>query len=72
MFNFSFNPKQSWGGGGLCVRWIPCQAVTSFLCLHYRPETVHCMTKDVYTSKITFLGLNNVYLNQCEGKHEKE
>ena len=37
----------------LCERWIPCQAVTSFLCLHYRPETVHSSTKDAYTSEIT-------------------
>ena len=29
----------------LCERWIPCQASTSVLCLHYRPETVHCSTK---------------------------
>ena len=35
----------------LCERWIPCQALTSVLCLHYRPETVHCSTKDVYTSE---------------------
>ena len=41
----------------LCERWIPCQAVTSALCLHYRPETVHCSTKDAYTSEITFLAL---------------
>ena len=32
-------------------------AVTSVLCLHYRPETVHCSTKDAYTSEITFLAL---------------
>ena len=41
-----------------CKRWIPCQASTSVLCIHYRPEdpvTVHCSTKDAYTSKITFL-----------------
>ena len=37
----------------LCERWIPCQASTSFLCLHYRPETVHSSTKDAYTSEIT-------------------
>ena len=42
----------------LCERWIPCQAVTSVLCLHYRPETVHCSTKDMYTSEITFLALH--------------
>ena len=24
----------------VCERWIPCQALTSVLCLHYRPETV--------------------------------
>ena len=42
----------------LCERWIPCQAVTSVLCLHYCPETVHCSTKDVYTSEITFLALH--------------
>ena len=40
----------------LCERWIPCQAVTSVL-LHYRPETVHCSTKDANTSEITFLAL---------------
>ena len=31
--------------------------VTSVLCLHYRPETVHCSTKDAYTSEINFLAL---------------
>jgi len=35
----------------------PCQGSTSVLCLHYRPETVHCSTKDAYTSEITFLAL---------------
>ena len=42
----------------LSERWIPCQAVTSGLCLHYRPETVHSSTKDAYTSEITFLSLH--------------
>ena len=42
----------------ICERWIPCQASTSVLCLHYRPVTVHCSTKDAYTSEITFLALN--------------
>ena len=42
----------------LCEIWIPCQAVTSILCLHYRPETVHCSTKDAYTYEITFLALH--------------
>jgi len=42
----------------LCERLIPCQASTSVLCLHYRSETVHCSTKDAYTSEITFLALN--------------
>ena len=28
-------------------RWITCQASTSVLCLLYRPETVHCGTKNV-------------------------
>ena len=46
----------------LCLRWIPCQALTSVLCLHYRPETVHCSTKDVYTSEITFLALHPWYI----------
>ena len=32
--------------------------LTSGLCLHYRPETVHCSTKDAYTSEITFLALH--------------
>ena len=42
----------------LCKRWIPCQAVTSLLCLHYRPETVHCSTKDAYTFETTFFALH--------------
>ena len=42
----------------LCERWIPCQALTSVLCLHYCPERVHCSTKDVYTYEITFLALH--------------
>ena len=42
----------------LCERWIPCQALTSVLCLHYHPETVHCITKDVHTSEITFFALH--------------
>ena len=29
----------------LCERWIPCQSLTSVLCLHYRPETGNCNTK---------------------------
>ena len=41
----------------LCERWIPCQASTSVLCLHYRPKTVHRSTKNAYTSEITFLAL---------------
>ena len=41
----------------LCERWIPCQASTSVMCLHYRPVTAHCSTKDVYTSEITFLAI---------------
>ena len=40
-----------------CVKWIPCQAVTSVLCLLYRPETVHCSAKNVYTSEITIFTL---------------
>ena len=51
----------------LCERWIPFQASASVLCLHYRPETVHCSTKDVYTSEITFLAFTilapNMILN---------
>ena len=31
-------------------------------CLHYRPETVHCSTKDAYTSEITFLALKPWYI----------
>ena len=37
----------------LCERWIPCQAVTSVLCLLFRPGTVHCSTKNAYTSELT-------------------
>ena len=29
----------------------------SVLCLHYRPETLQCSTKDAYTSEITFFAL---------------
>ena len=39
------------------IEWMQCQAVTFVLCLHYRPETVHCSTKDAYTYEITFLAL---------------
>ena len=38
-------------------KWIPCQALTSVLCLLFLPKTVHCSTKNAYTSKITFLAL---------------
>ena len=38
-------------------KWIPCQAVTSVLCLLFRPKTVHFSKKNVYTSEITFLAL---------------
>ena len=41
----------------LCESWIPCLASTSVLCLHYRPETVHCSTKDAY-NETTFLALH--------------
>ena len=51
----------------LCERWIPCQASTSVLCLHYRPETVHGSTKDANTSEITFLVLNPWWY-QCKLK----
>ena len=36
---------------------IPCQASTTVVCLHYRPKTGHCSTKNAYTSEITFLAL---------------
>ena len=42
----------------LCDKWIQCQTVPSVLCIHYRPETVHCSTKDAYTSEITFFALH--------------
>ena len=35
----------------------PCQAVTSVLCLLFRPKTAHCSTKNAYTSEISFLAL---------------
>ena len=41
----------------LCKRWIPCQAVTSVLCLLYSPETVHCRTKNKSTFEITIFTL---------------
>ena len=36
----------------------PMSGFVSVLCLHYRHVTVHCSTKDAYTSEITFLALN--------------
>ena len=33
------------------------QAVTSVLCLLFRPKTAHCSTKNAYTSEISFLAL---------------
>ena len=45
-------------------KWIPCQALTSILCLLFRPKTVHCSTKNAYTSEITFLALHP-WLDQC-------
>ena len=63
----------------LFERWIPCQASKSVLCLHYHPETVHCSTKDVYTSKITFFALHpwmlpsfNFYWFRIDNKHMTE
>ena len=67
----------------LCERWIPYQASTSILSLHYRSETVHCSTKDAYTFEITFLALQpclyscfifgkhflKVYFQQLHGNH---
>ena len=47
----------------------PCQVSTSVLCLHYRPETVQCSTKDAYTSEKTFLALHpwsHVNNRQCK------
>ena len=38
-----------------------CHASTSVMYLHYRPETVHCSTKDAYTSQITFIALHPWY-----------
>ena len=52
----------------LSERWIPCQPPTSVLCLLYRPETVHCSTKDAYTSEISFLELNpwfHLFFSNC-------
>ena len=46
-------------------KWIPCQAVTSVLCLLFRPKTVHCSTKNAYTSEITFLALHPWYQKYC-------
>ncbi len=47
----------------LCERWIPCQAVTSVLCLHYRPETVYIKKKTSMVSglMLTIAGLNYVH-----------
>ena len=39
------------------MKWIPCQTVTSVLCLLFHPETVHCSTKNAYTTEITLLAL---------------
>ena len=49
-------------------KWIPCQAVTSVLCLLFHPKTVHCSTKNTYTSEITFLALVHCKkLSRCFG-----
>ena len=59
-------------------KWIPCQAVTSVLCLLFRPKTVHCSTKNTYTSEITFLALlpwflwNYKYYLYCLLSNDKE
>ena len=42
----------------LCERWIPCQALTSVLCLHYRPETVHCSELHISCVKLTMKKLS--------------
>ena len=36
---------------------LPRQALTSVLCLLFSPKTVHCSTKNAYTSELTFLAL---------------
>ena len=54
-----------------CVKWIPCQAVTSVLCLLYRPETVHCSAKNVYTSEITIFTLEFFVTNWLLNKKPK-
>ena len=41
----------------LCETWIPCQAVTSVLCLHLHYITVHCSTKNGFTYEITIFTL---------------
>ncbi len=41
----------------LLWKWIPCQSSTSVLCLLFRPKTVHCSSKNAYSSEITFLAL---------------
>ena len=48
----------------VCERWSLFQATTSVLCLHYHPETVHCSTKDAYTSEITFLAVMGVWIDE--------
>jgi len=43
----------------LCERCMdPMSDFDIRLCLHYRPETVHCSTKDAYSSEITFVNCN--------------
>ena len=41
----------------------PCQAVTSVLCLLFRPTTVYCSTQNVNSSEITFLAL--LFFQSC-------
>ena len=54
-----------------CKIWNP-----SALCLHYRPETVHCSTKDAYTSEITFLAYITLIRRSskkvCDTKYEEK
>ena len=42
-----------------------------FLCLHYRPETVHCSIKDAHISEITFLALLPCFLHFYRSLLEK-
>ena len=48
----------------LCERWIPCQASTSVLCLHYRPVTVHLRNNFPCIKSLIKRTIRPIYFNK--------